>query len=122
MSKEIDEAFDILSKSESESEVISHLREIVKKFSLSLYKDRVLNNPYFKSLLVDIGAEALEDIENIRIEINNEISNIEKILSSNNNDDEDLEQLFKLKSECLIMIDKVDQRVKDLLELTKIDL
>lgn len=111
-----------LSKSESESEVISHLREIVKKFSLSLYRDRVLSNPYFKSLLVDIGAEALEDIENIRIEINNEISNIEKILSSNNNDDEDLEQLSKLKSECLIMIDKVDQRVKDLLELTKIDL
>jgi hypothetical protein len=118
MSKEIDEVFDILSKSESESEVIDHLREIVKKFSLSFYKDKLLNNPYFKSLLIDIGAEELEYIENIRSEINSEISNIEKILS-NNNDNEDLDQLNNLKTECLIMIDKVDNRIKDLIELTK---
>jgi hypothetical protein len=61
--EEFELAIDNLKYSKTEDEILSHLTFIVKGFNISLYKDILISNPYYKSLLEDVKEDVLFDLK-----------------------------------------------------------
>ena len=109
-----------LQNSKTEDEVYSNLKRILKESNTHLYKDIILENPYFKSIVKDVRQEVLNDIELIRDTLKKEIESInEEIdkLSEKDINNIHINKFKSLKRECVSLIYEIDERKKDLINL-----
>ena len=107
-----------LNQSKSEEGILDILKEIVKQYHLSLFKDKITSNPYFKSLMPDVIEMVNNDIDIIREAIVNEISEIDNELNRIIGDSsliDDQNKLKELKRECISLIKEIDKKKEDLL-------
>src|ERR1039457_1242169 len=88
-----------LEKSTTEEEIVKNLTNIVKGFNINSYKNIVLSNPYYKSLIIDVKEKVKIEISNIKETIINEISEIDREISKTNSC-----QLKDLKRECVSLL------------------
>lgn len=109
-----------LKKSQTEEDVIKHIIKIIKGFTSDYYKIDLYENPYFKSLVPEIRDTICEELEGLKLSLNQEINAIEEkliklnetgIISVNN---QDISKLRELKRECIILIKELDERLEDL--------
>jgi len=109
-----------LENSRTEDEVYSSLKQILKESSSQLYKNKILENPYFRSLIKEVREEVLEDISIIRSTIKSEIEAIDEEivnLLKRDKNDRHIQKFKELKRECISLIYEIDERRKDLLNL-----
>lgn len=109
-----------LENSRTEDEVYSSLKQILKESSSQLYKNKILENPYFRSLIKEVREEVLEDISVIRSTIKSEIEAIDEEivnLLKRDKNDRHIQKFKELKRECISLIYEIDERRKDLLNL-----
>lgn len=104
-----------LEQSTTEKDILENLTKIVKGFSVSQYKSRILSNPYFKSLITDVKNTVSKDIEFYRESIKEEIEEIDKELS--NSENKYVDKLKSLRRDCVSLLYEIDQREKDLRDL-----
>jgi hypothetical protein len=107
-----------LNQSKSEEDILNILKEIVKQYHLPLFKDRIISNPYFKSLMPDVIEIVNNDIDIIRGAIIDEIFEIDNELDRIIGDldlIEDQNKLKELKRECISLIKEIDKKKNDLL-------
>lgn len=118
--EEFNYLFEKLENSQSEDEVYSNLKQILKESSSQLYKNKILENPYFKSLIKEVREEVLEDISVIRSTIKSEIEAIDEEivnLIKKDKNNRHIEKFKELKRECISLIYEIDERKKDLINL-----
>ena len=72
--EEYEKLLDQLKNSYTEEDIIENLTLIVKGFSVHFYKSDLTQNPFYKSLLVDIKEEVLGDLYEIKKSVLNEIT------------------------------------------------
>ena len=109
-----------LENSKTEDEVYSSLKQILKESSSQLYKNRILENPYFRSLIKEVREEVLNDISVIRSTIQSEVEAIDEEivnLLKRDKNDRHIQKFKELKRECISLIYEIDERRKDLLNL-----
>lgn len=114
MNEQIDKIFAKIGKSKTEEEVISHLKDLIKRNHVESYRDRLLSNPYFKSLLSDIKVEIISELNLIRESIKEELIEIEIELKKPNSLSE---TLLELKKDCISLLYDVDEKEKSIKEL-----
>jgi hypothetical protein len=85
MMDNLDDILCVLHKSKDEEEVIKNLKIIIKSFNISLYKELILSNPYFSSLIIDIKDDILIEITTLRDDIKSKIHLINDQLSKQSN-------------------------------------
>jgi len=108
MSKiDFDEVYKGLTSSNDEEEVIDRLTTIIKSYDINLYKDLLINNPYFKVLISDIAKNILIDVSKIKESILSLINTIEC-------SDEDLSDLLKT---CLSLLERFEIRESEIKSL-----
>ena len=102
-----------LNESNTEKDIIDNLYKIVKGFSVYMYKDRILVNPYYKSVIIDV-------IDSVRIEMNflresiiKEMNEIDIEILKNPN----VEKLKSLKNECELLLNEISMREQEMLNL-----
>ena len=117
--REFNNLFESLSNSKNEEEVYQTLKRILKESSSLLYKDKILENPYFRSLIPEVREDVLFDINLIKETINEEIQAIDEELIKSLKDDRisDQRKLKELKRECIALLYEVDERRKDIINL-----
>jgi hypothetical protein len=112
MKKSLDNMLLELHSSINEDEVIETLKTIIKSFNISLYKEIILSNPYFKSLIVDIKYEIINEIKVVKEDIESQIGGINNQLSKPISQDTFL-KLKDLKRQCIKLLFEIDNRIKD---------
>ena len=118
--EEFNYLFEKLENSKTEDEVYSSLKQILKESSSQLYKNRILENPYFRSLIKEVREEVLNDISVIRSTIQSEVEAIDEEivnLLKRDKNDRHIQKFKELKRECISLIYEIDERRKDLLNL-----
>ena len=111
--EEFDSAIESLKSSKTEEEILTHLTFIVKGFDISLYKDILLSNPYYKDLLIDVREDVLFDLNKLKEEIKEEISSIEEIIKT----DVDSSKLKDLKGDCISLSYEIDRKISQIKSL-----
>ena len=115
--KEFNYLLEKLEKSKTEDEVYSNLKNLLRESSSKLYKHRILDNPYFRSLIPEVRNEVLGDINIIRESLKEEIESIDieltRLISKDLNN-KNINKLKELKRECISLIYEIDERKKDL--------
>ena len=108
--EEFELAIDNLKSSKTEDEILSHLTFIVKGFNISLYKDILLSNPYYKDVFIDIKEDVLFDLERLKETINEEIKSIDTELRK------DLAplKLKELKGDCISLLYEVERKISEI--------
>lgn len=113
MKKELSDYLDELYSADDEDSVTYTLTRIVKNFNVSTYKDIIMENPYFKSLVLDIRGNIIIEMNNMITLIKEEIDNLNRELSFTSND-EDFSQFKELKRECVFLLTELENRKTDL--------
>lgn len=109
-----------LKSAQNEEDVIENITKIIKGFSSDYYKNDLLENPYFKSLVPEIKETIMSELEDIKSSIREEIRAIEEELSTLNKkgitsiSDESISKLRELKKDCVVLIKELDDRLEDL--------
>jgi hypothetical protein len=112
--------FEELENSKSEEEVYQSLKRILKESSSVFYKSKILNNPYFKSLVVDVREDVLSEIRLIRKSLKEEIQSIDDeivILLSKDKNNPSINKFKSLKRDCISLVYEIDDRKKDIINL-----
>lgn len=117
MKTSLDDMLCSLHKSINEEEVIKILKIIIKSFNISLYKDIILSNPYFNSLIIDIKYEIIDEIKIVKEDIKNQICGINDQLSKSSITQNDFLRLKDLKRQCIRLLFEIDNRIKDVTSL-----
>jgi hypothetical protein len=111
-------AWSELLSAKTEEEVSEKLLKIIKSFGVDVYKNDVISNPYFKSLASDIKEVVISELKEIKSHLSVELDGVKeelkKIKSSDSPDKETNKQLKSLKSDCLLLISELDDRIDDL--------
>lgn len=112
-------AWNRLINAKTEDEIIEKLFKIVKSFGIDFYKNDVLSNPYFKSLLPEITDEVVKELKGLRKSLEDEISGIEEELEKlkivENKDKETIKKLKSLRSDCELLISELDDRIDEIM-------
>lgn len=109
-----------LKSAQNEEDVIENITKIIKGFSSDYYKNDLLENPYFKSLVPEIKETIMSELEDIKSSLREEIRAIEEELSTLNKkgitsiSDESISKLRDLKKDCVVLIKELDDRLEDL--------
>lgn len=109
-----------LKSAQNEEDVIENITKIIKGFSSDYYKNDLLENPYFKSLVPEIKETIMSELEDIKSSLREEIRAIEEELSTLNKkgitsiSDESISKLRELKKDCVVLIKELDDRLEDL--------
>jgi hypothetical protein len=108
--EEFDIAVEELKSANTEEDITKQLTLIVKRFSVPMYKEMVLTNPYYKNLFVDIKEDVILDLENLKDAINEEMRSIEKELRK------DLAplKLKELKDDCISLLYEVERKISEI--------
>lgn len=110
--KNINEYLEKLSSSQNEEDIIENLKRIIRAFNISVYRDIIMSNSYFKSLMIDIKSDVESDMLYMLLSIEKEIINIDNDIY-NNKDSE----LIKLRNECEFLYNELNNRILDLRSL-----
>lgn len=113
--EKLESIIECLEQSTTEKDIMENLTKIVKGFSVSQYKNRILSNPYFKSLISDVKNIVSKDIKFYRESIKEEIEEIDKELS--NSENKYIDKLKSLRRDCVSLLYEIDQRERDLRDL-----
>ena len=116
MKYNIEELFEKLYNSNNEEEVILNLKNIIKGFNVSNYKEQVMSNPYFSVLIKDIKGDILFEIGLVKDSIELEIKTIDDTLSKPISIG-DFNRLKDLKRECMGLLYEVNDRINDIILL-----
>jgi hypothetical protein len=111
--EEFDGSLESLKNCKTEEEILIHLTFIVKGFDISLYKDILLSNPYYKDLLIDVREDVLFDLNKLKEVIKEEISSIEEIIKK----DGDSSKLKDLKGDCISLSYEIDRKISEIKSL-----
>lgn len=114
-SEKLEMFIECLEQSTTEEDILDNLTKIVKGFSVNQYKNRVLSNPYFKSLIPDVKSVVSKEIEFYRDSIREEIEEIDKELDNPENKFSD--KLKSLRRDCVSLLYEIDEREKELKKL-----
>jgi hypothetical protein len=101
-----------LYKSKNEEEVIKNLKIIIKSFNITLYKELILSNPYFNSLIIDIKDDILIEVTTLRDDIKTKIHLINNQLSDQSNQ-KDFIKLKDLKRQCIKLLFELDKKIRE---------
>jgi len=111
-------AWSELLSAKTEEEVSEKLLKIIKSFGVDVYKNDVISNSYFKSLASDIKEVVISELKEIKSHLSVELDGVKqelkKIKSSDSPDKETNKKLKSLKSDCLLLISELDDRIDDL--------
>lgn len=111
--EEFERAVETLKSSNTEDEILIHLTFIVKGFNISLYKEILLSNPYYKSLLVDVKEDVLFDLKKLKKVVEEEILSIDDVLKKEG----DSIKLRELKGDCLSLSYEIDNKILEIKSL-----
>ena len=111
--KEFDGIIKMLENSKTEDEILFNLTKIVKGFGISVYKDMLLANPYYRDLLKDVKKDVLMDISKLRVAITEEIEAITDEIKKS----KDSKKLEELRKDCIFLITEIDQKEKEIQSL-----
>lgn len=104
---------DKLYLSGTEDEVIEILKRIMKNFTSNDYKEAIMSNPYFKSLVLDIKSDIIKEMalmmNMIKVEIDNLNSQLSKVSKN-----EDFLKIKDLRRECVYLLTELEARQSDL--------
>lgn len=107
------EYLDKLHLSGTEDEVIEILKRIMKNFASTDYKEIIMINPYFKSLVLDLKGDIIKEMslmmDMIKIEIDNLNDQLSKVSST-----ADFLKLKDLRRECVFLLTELEARQNDL--------
>lgn len=111
-----------LKSSQNEEEVLSNITKIIKGFSSDYYKNDLYENPYFKTFIPEVKEIIKSELNQLKHNLEDEISGInDEIVKLNKtgitSDDETITKLKDLKTECIILIKELDDRIQDLKHL-----
>jgi len=108
--EEFDIAVKVLKAANTEEDITRQLTFIVKGFSVPMYKEMVLSNPYYKDLFIEIKEDVLLDLEKLKETINEEIKSINKELRK------DLApvKLSELKDDCISLLYEVERKISEI--------
>jgi hypothetical protein len=113
MGKNFDEYQKILkelNQSNTEEDIISNIEKIVKGFSVDFYREDLTKNPFYKSILLEIKEDVLEDLYKIRQTILDEMESIHNSILEGN----DVDKLIQLKVECQLLLIELDYKIEDI--------
>ena len=108
--EEYEKLLDQLKSSYTEEDIIENLTLIVKGFSVHFYKVDLTQNPFYKSLLVDIKSDILGDLLDIKKSILNEMDLIDKGIKEGS----EIDKLIQLKVECQLLLTEVISKIKEI--------
>lgn len=108
--EEFDIAVKVLKSANTEEDITRQLTFIVKGFSVPMYKEMVLSNPYYKDLFIEIKEEVLLDLEKLKETINEEIKSINKELRK----DLAPTKLSELKDDCISLLYEVERKISEI--------
>jgi len=111
--EEFDLAMHDLKSSKTEEEIFKHLTFIVKGFSISLYREILLSNPYYKDLLIDVKEDVLFDLEKLKEVVKDEISSIDEALKK----ETDSTKLRELKGDCVSLSYEIEKKISEIKSL-----
>lgn len=111
--EEFDIVLEKLNSSKTEEEILDTLVKIVKGFNISMYKDLIENNPYYKSLMIDVKEIIIEDILVLKTTIKGEISTIDSEIEKGN----DIDELKRLRIECESLLSELVSKEKMIRQL-----
>ena len=108
--EEFDIAAEELKSANTEEDITRQLTLIVKRFSVPMYKEMLLSNPYYKDLFIDIKEDVLFDLERLKETINEEIKSIDTELRK------DLApvRLKELKDDCISLLYEVERKISEI--------
>ena len=111
-----------LKSSQNEEEVLDNITKIIKGFSSDYYKNDLYENPYFKTFIPEVKLMIKSELDQLKANLKEEISGInDEIVKLNKtgktSDDETISKLKDLKTECIILIKELDDRIQDLKHL-----
>ena len=111
-----------LKSSKNEEEVLNNITKIIKGFSSDYYKNDLYENPYFKTFIPEVKEIIKSELNQLKHNLEDEISGInDEIVKLNKtgitSDDETISKLKDLKTECIILIKELDDRIQDLKHL-----
>lgn len=111
-----------LKSSQNEEEVLDKITKIIKGFSSDYYKNDLYENPYFKTFIPEVKLLIKSELDQLKANLKEEISGInDEIVKLNKtgktSDDETISKLKDLKTECIILIKELDDRIQDLKHL-----
>ena len=108
--EEFDIAVKVLKSANTEEDITRQLTFIVKGFSVPMYKEMVLSNPYYKDLFIEIKEDVLLDLEKLKETINEEIKSINKELRK----DLAPSRLRELKDDCISLLYEVERKISEI--------
>ncbi len=111
-----------LKSSQNEEEVLDNITKIIKGFSSDYYKNDLYENPYFKTFIPEVKEIIKSELKQLKDNLKDEISGInDEIVKLNKtgitSDSESISKLKDLKTECIILIKELDDRIQDLKHL-----
>lgn len=108
--EEFNIAVEELKSANTEEDITKKLTFIIKGFSVPMYKEMVLSNPYYKDLFIDIKEDVLFDLEKLKKTINEEIQSIETELRK------DLAplKLKELKDDCISLLYEIERKISEI--------
>ena len=120
--KDYDKLLSELKSSQNEEEVLDNITKIIKGFSSDYYKNDLYENPYFKTFIPEVKEIIKSELDQLKDNLKDEISGInDEIVKLNKtgipSDDETISKLKDLKTECIILIKELDDRIQDLKHL-----
>jgi len=98
-----------LKSSYTEEDIIENLTQIVKGFSVHIFKKDLIKNPFYKLLLVDIKNDVLQDLFEIKKSILNEID----LITSRIKLGDDVDKLIRLKIECKLLLTEIEIKIEE---------
>jgi hypothetical protein len=99
-----------LKSSYTEEDIIENLTQIVKRFSVHIFKEDLVQNPFYKSLLIDIKSDVLEDLYDIKKSILNEMD----LITSGIELGDDVDKLIQLKIECKLLLTEIEIKIEEI--------
>ena len=112
--EEFDLVLEKLNSHKTEEEILDTLVKIVKGFSVSMYKDLIENNPYYKSLMIDVKEIIIEDILVLKTTIQNEINIIDTELKNGN---KEVNKLKELRIDCELLLSELISKEEKIRQL-----
>jgi hypothetical protein len=111
---ELEIALERLAEANTEDAIIEQLRSIVKGFNPFMYIDIIRENPYYTSLFEDVRQLVSEDITEMKKAIRDEI---EAIDSEKKLDQEGMQMLSNLKTECNLLLDELIEKEREIMAI-----
>jgi hypothetical protein len=75
-----------------------------------IFKEDLVQNPFYKSLLVDIKSDVLEDLYDIKKSILNEMD----LIASGIELGDDVDKLIQLKIECKLLLTEIEIKIEEI--------